>query len=53
MYIQGMNTKEVMAELTITENTLKYHNRNLYQKLGVSNRKELVEVSEYAKTVKV
>lgn len=53
MYVQGMNTKEVMAELTITENTLKYHNRNLYQKLGVSSRKELVEVSEYAKTLKV
>ena len=52
LYTQGMNTKDVMAELSITENTLKYHNRNLYQKLGVSNRKELVEVSEYANTVK-
>lgn len=52
LYTQGMNTKEVMTELSITENTLKFHNRNIYQKLGVSNRKELMEVSEYANTVK-
>ena len=46
LYIEGKKTKDVMAELGITENTLKFHNRNLYSKLGVSTRKELIEVSK-------
>ena len=45
-YIQGKSTKEVMAELNITENTLKYHNKNIYGKLGVSSRKQLIEISK-------
>ncbi len=45
LYLEGKRTKDVMSELSITENTLKYHNRNIYSKLGVSGRKELVEVS--------
>jgi len=43
-YLKRMTTKEVMALLNIKENTLKYHNKNLYQKLGVSSRKELQEI---------
>ncbi len=43
-YIVRMPTKEVMASLNIKENTLKFHNKNLYQKLGVSSRKELLEI---------
>ena len=43
-YLQHMTTKEIMALLNIKENTLKYHNKNLYQKLGVSSRKELLEI---------
>ena len=43
-YLQHMTTKEIMALLNIKENTLKYHNKNLYQKLGVSSRKELQEI---------
>ncbi len=46
LYLDGKKTKDVMAELHITENTLKFHNRNLYSKLGVATRKELVEVSK-------
>ena len=42
-YIEGKTTKEIMAELNIKENTLKFHNKNLYGKLGVSSRKELKE----------
>lgn len=56
-YIARATTKEVMASLNITENTLKYHNRNIYGKLGVSSRKELLErykqirsVNGFAKT---
>ena len=33
-----------MAMLNIKENTLKFHNKNLYHKLGVSSRKELLEI---------
>jgi DNA-binding CsgD family transcriptional regulator len=42
-YLAGKGTKEVMKELNITENTLKFHNKNIYSKLGVSSRKELLE----------
>lgn len=42
-YVSGMSTKEVLSEKDIAESTLKYHNRNLYGKLGVSSRKELLE----------
>ncbi|MBR4286695.1 MAG: hypothetical protein IKT55_03190 [Clostridia bacterium] len=45
-YIEGKSTKEVMAELNITENTLKYHNKNIYGKLGVSSRKQLIDISK-------
>ncbi|MBR5774297.1 MAG: hypothetical protein IKY44_05515 [Clostridia bacterium] len=44
-YLEGKTTKEIMAELDITENTLKYHNKNIYSKLGVPSRKRLLEVA--------
>jgi len=44
-YLDGKSTKEIMAELDIKENTLKYHNKNIYSKLGVSSRKQLVMVA--------
>ena len=50
-YLQHMTTKEIMALLNIKENTLKYHNKNLYQKLGVSSRKELVEIYKQTQAV--
>jgi DNA-binding CsgD family transcriptional regulator len=43
-YLSGTSTKDIMIELNIKENTLKFHNKNLYSKLGVSSRKELLEV---------
>lgn len=49
LYLEGKRTKEVMAQLNITENTLKYHNRNLYSKLGVSSRKELIAMAQVCK----
>ena len=47
-----MTTKEIMAYLNIKENTLKFHNKNLYSKLGVTSRKELVEVYKQISSVK-
>jgi len=44
-YVEGKSTKEIMATLNITENTLKYHNKNIYGKLGVPSRKKLMEVA--------
>lgn len=42
MYIRGIGTKDIIEKIGITDNTLKYHNRNIYGKLGVSNRKEML-----------
>lgn len=42
-HISRMTSAEIMASLNIKENTLKFHNRNIYGKLGVSSRKELLE----------
>ena len=50
-YISGMNTSQIMQQLNIKENTLKYHNKNLYGKLGVSSRKQLLELYKQAKDV--
>lgn len=46
MHLCKKPTKEIMTELNIKENTLKYHNKNLYSKLGVTSRKELREIAE-------
>ncbi|MBR3786751.1 MAG: hypothetical protein IKJ77_10110 [Firmicutes bacterium] len=46
LYLEGSTTKEVLSVLGIKENTLKYHNKNIYGKLGVSSRKELVAVAK-------
>ena len=43
-FVLRMSTKDIMIELNIKENTLKFHNKNLYSKLGVSSRKQLLEV---------
>lgn len=51
-YIARVTTKEIMANMNIKETTLKFHNRNLYSKLGVSTRKELLELYKHVKSVK-
>lgn len=43
-YLSGTSTKDIMIDLNIKENTLKFHNKNLYGKLGVSSRKKLLEI---------
>ena len=42
-YVAGMSTSEIMENLNIKENTLKFHNKNLYSKLGVKSRKQLMK----------
>lgn len=46
LYVQGCSTKDIISQQGITENTLKYHNKNIYSKLGVKNRKELLQYIE-------
>lgn len=42
LYVEGKSAKEIAEVLGITDNGLKYHNKNIYSKLGVSSRKELL-----------
>ena len=42
LYLSGKTAKEIIDILGITENTLKYHNKNIYSKLGISSRKQLL-----------
>lgn len=44
-YTSGMTTAQIMEQLSITENTLKFHNKNLYSKLGISSRKQLQHIA--------
>ena len=41
--LQGHTNKEIGERLFVSENTVKFHLRNIYNKLGVSNRKEALE----------
>ena len=42
LYLSGKTAKQITEILHITENTLKYHNKNIYSKLGISSRKQLL-----------
>ena len=42
LYLEGKTAKEILVVLGVTENTLKFHNKNIYNKLGVSSRKQLL-----------
>lgn len=44
LYIDGVQTKDILEKLNIKENTLKFHSKNLYAKLGVSSRKQLTVI---------
>ena len=43
-YVAGLTTDVIMEQLNIKENTLKFHSKNLYSKLGVKSRKQLIEL---------
>ena len=42
LYLSGKGTKEIMEEENIKESTLRYHNRNIYSKLGINSMKQLL-----------
>lgn len=41
-YLSGKNIKEILAVASIKESTLRYHNKNIYSKLGVNSLKQLL-----------
>jgi len=51
-YVARVTTKELLTNLNIKENTLKYHNKNIYNKLNVSSRKELLEIHKHITSLK-
>ena len=42
LYVDGKTTAEIAGIIGIKENTMKYHNKNIYAKLGVSSRKQFL-----------
>lgn len=48
-YIGGLTSSQIMTKLNIKENTLKFHNKNLYGKLGVKSRKQLAQLYQCCK----
>ena len=49
-YLEGKSAKEILAIANITENTLKYHNKNIYSKFGISSRKQLLQYAAIMKS---
>ena len=47
--LRGKTAKEILVVLGVTENTLKFHNKNIYNKLGVSSRKQLLRYATLMK----
>ena len=45
LYLEGKTATEIANIMGIKENTMKYHNRNIYSKLGVSSRKQLLRLA--------
>lgn len=43
-HLKGMATEQILKELQIKENTLKFHNKNLYGKLGVKSKKQIRDI---------
>lgn len=42
LYIAGKSVREIIEEADIKESTVRFHNRNIYSKLGVHSRKQLL-----------
>ena len=49
LYLQGKTAKEIVCLLDIRESTLKFHNHNILEKLGVSSRKQMLRYATLLK----
>lgn len=45
LLLQGLTNRETAATLSISENTLKTHIRNIYRKVGVTQKRELLSLA--------
>ena len=37
----GLRSRQIIAQLDIKDSTLRFHNKNIYEKLGVTSLKQL------------
>lgn len=44
LLLRGYTYKEIAKNLYISENTIKYHIKNIYQKLGINNKMDLIKM---------
>lgn len=44
LIVDGLNTKEIASKLYISENTVKFHRKNIYKKLKIQKSLELINV---------
>ncbi|NLK35824.1 MAG: helix-turn-helix transcriptional regulator [Gracilibacteraceae bacterium] len=44
LLLGGYTYKEIAKNLYISENTIKYHIKNIYQKLGINNKMDLIKM---------
>lgn len=42
LYLQGKSVRDIMATLGLQESTVRFHNKNIYAKLGVHSLKQLL-----------
>ena len=49
LYIEGKSAEEIMETLNIQKGTLKYHNHNILNKLGVQSRKQMLRYATLLK----
>ena len=49
LYLQGKTAKEIADILNIRDSTLKFHNHNILEKLGVSSRKQMLRYATLLK----
>lgn len=48
-YMQGKGVKEIMAALGVQESTVRFHNKNIYSKLGIHSLKQLLRYAAILK----
>lgn len=48
-YMQGKGVKEIIAALGLQESTVRFHNKNIYSKLGVHSLKQLLRYAAILK----
>ena len=49
LYMKGLSAPEIAEKLFVSINTIKSHNKNIYRKLNVSSRKELLVYAQMMK----